>query len=207
MTTIEAFDILIIVFWLFTFITITFYSFKEKKGFFPYICGWMNISWVVIRLSTFSNDNYFYLFGFIWRGLLGIIMLIPFYLYGGVFLRKKTKGYLYLLIIVPIIVISVSFLLEYLIPNFILYYPFYVNILLTIFMFLYLLLKKEKSSFTLLLIYLCKFIGILIPTISYGILNNDFLILITGIIDAYCDLIAFICCFIIYRKKSLPFAK
>lgn len=207
MTTIEAFDILIIVFWLFTFITITFYSFKEKKGVFPYICGWMNISWVVIRLSTFSNDNYFYLIGFILWGLLGIVMLIPFYLYGGIFLNKKTKGYLYILIIVPIIVISFSFLLEYLIPDFILYYPFYINILLTIFMFSYLLLRKEKSSFTFLLIYLCKFIGILIPTISYGILKNDFHILIIGIIDAYCDLITFIYYFNIYRKKCLPFIK
>ena len=206
MTTIEAFDILIIVFWLFTFIPISFYSFKEKKGFFPYVCGWMNISWVVIRLSKSFNNNYFYLIGFILRGLLGIIMLIPFYLYGGIFLNKK-KGYLYILIIVPIIVISFSFLLEYLIPDFILYYPFYINVILTIFMFLYLLLKKEKSSFTLLLIYLCKFIGILIPTISYGILKDDFHILMVGIIDAYCDLIAFIYCSIIYRKNRLPFAK
>ena len=197
----RIFDFYQILFWIVTYILIIVFDIKYKISLIPLTAISFNCSWELVRcINTFSSIPVF--IGILIWFILDLFILVLHFCYGGIILQKTNKLRFYL--------ISVGFLILFLICNFvfnyyyvgyILYSSFTANSFMSL-LFLYIIFKtKEKYAKPQFYISIFRFVGTFCATITYGILSNNITIFIIGMVIGLVDICSIFYSFN-YMKKS-----
>lgn len=201
MDLLHIFDFLTISFWIITYILIILFDIKYKISFIPLIAISFNCSWEIVQCkNTFSSIPTF--IGILIWFLLDFFILILHFYYGGIILQKSNKPRFYLISIGFLIIFLIcNFIFNYYFTNYILYSSFISNIIMSL-LFLYIIFKtNEKYAKQQFYIGIFRFIGTLCATITNGILSNNITIFIIGMVIGLIDICSIFYSFN-YMKKS-----
>lgn len=194
----HLFDYLQILFWIITYILIILFDIKYKISLISLTAICFNFSWELIQsINSFSSIAVFVGI-LIWLCLDFFILLLHFY-YGGIILSKTNRLKFYFISIVFLLFFLIfNFVLNYYFNDYFLYSSFLANSIMSL-LFLYIILKtKEKYAKPQFYIAFFRFVGTLCATIAYGILNNNIIIFVIGMIIGMIDI-----CSIFYSFKYI----
>lgn len=179
-------------FWIVVYINLIYLGFKEKTYGMPFVALALNFSWEIIysyiglKYNLTSIETWAI---FIWF-ILDIFIIFTYFLYGEKYFPPHcSNNYFW-----PwtIIIFIMSFTLQYFF--FVefgnigqLYSAFLQNLVMSI-LFIIMLVYRSDINGQNLTIAICKCIGTLLPTISFGIIKENRLILILGIFCFIFDL-------------------
>ena len=190
-------DILTIIFWAFVYIFIIFYSFKNKKCIMPLSCLSLNLIWEILRFFRSFDSDLYIILGILSWIFLDLIILISYYLFGGLIIHKN-KYFLIISIIIHLISACVSTIAVIFLQNYFLSRAFLINLYMSI-VFLFYSIRSKQILHGILVIFVLKFIGTLFSTIANGVLNQNIEVMIIGFIIAYVDIISI---FVVLHKAN-----
>jgi hypothetical protein len=179
--------------WIIAYIKLIHLGFKEKTYGMPFIALTLNFTWEAIQSYLNLKNNLFNVetfFILIWF-LLDILIVLTYLIYGKRYFPKHTNEEYFmpwtLIIFIMSFVIQYFFIIEFG-DSGKLYSAFIQNLIMSI-LFIIMLAYRTDIKGQSLTIAISKWIGTLAPTISFGIIFGNELVLILGIFCCIFDII------------------
>lgn len=195
--------------WTITYICIIYVGFKDKTYGMPFIAFALNIAWEALYSYyglKYDPSNIQTTVNIVWVAL-DLIILYTYFKYGLEDFKKFAKPVYFvpwsILILIMSIIIQYYFSIEfgnstspnlqyvgkYIEPNMGAWYSAFIQNLIMSVMFIYMFLIRKNAKGQNLTIAIAKFIGTLAPTLLFGLILENKLVLVLGIFIALFDLI------------------
>ena len=203
-TVFKLFDYLQISFWIFTYILIIFGGLKKKICLMPIFALTLNLGFETYRVVIINNSSdILIMIGLYSWLILDFIMLIIFFIYGDVFIKRRfiTRFLLGSILFISFLVINL--VLDKIFSNYTLYSAFSINIIMSVVCLLSFFKLNKDNYFFYLLISIFKCIGTFFVSVAYGVINYNLVILIIGSICFILDvLVIILVIYKLYKVKS-----
>jgi len=179
--------------WIVVYLQLIFLGFKDKTYGMPFVALALNFSWealysyIDLKNNTVTIQTWFTLIWFV----LNIMIVFTYLRYGKKYFPKQTNKEYFLpwtiIIFVMSFVVQYFFAVEFAALGKV-YSAFFQNLIMSI-LFINMLVSRSDIKGQNLTIALSKWIGTLAPTILFGIIYENKLILVLGIFCSLFDII------------------